>query len=364
MQARQCLPHVTALKLLHAHNAFTAVIGQVVGIGDGRRWQGVNLTSAGPAILIFGSVSKSYEQLVVGHVVNIGCHWMAAIISTATAAESAAAEPTAVIARWSCQRPEHFVLQMTKIGVGVTSTASATTGGTDTISTTIGTRTSIRVAHLLPAIGPSSVSRCRRPCCTSRTSRTPTGIGRGRGRGRGRHGHIDGSPPNSTGEGPLRAPGRRGRAAGRAGRRWSHPASPPGGLRRPRTSTPRERRWDCCCSGRDQLQLHGAHGAVSAAGGGAECRQSQPPRRHHLRQRQIDHWPCVPCRHRHRQTIHANPLPTQSEDCRRPRTTRRCADCAECTPGRSSLDDEMQMRQRPRQKCRCCCWYSWHHFGI
>ena len=77
--------------------------GQVVGIGHRRRGQGSNLPSTGPAILIFGSISKSSQQLLVGHVIDIGCQsMMAAIVSsTTTATEPTALGPATVVAGWS-----------------------------------------------------------------------------------------------------------------------------------------------------------------------------------------------------------------------------------------------------------------------
>mmetsp|Transcript_13957 Transcript_13957/g.33329 ORF Transcript_13957/g.33329 Transcript_13957/m.33329 type:complete len:211 (-) Transcript_13957:410-1042(-) len=81
------------------------------------------------------------------------------------------------------------------IGVKRSSSASA---ATDSISTTIGTHSSTSVAaHLRPSVGPSSLSR---RCRTSRIRRTS-------GRGRGRHGHVDGGPSYTAGEGPLQGGG-------------------------------------------------------------------------------------------------------------------------------------------------------------
>ena len=37
MQTRKGSPHITSLEVLHAYNAFAAVIGQIVRIGHGRR---------------------------------------------------------------------------------------------------------------------------------------------------------------------------------------------------------------------------------------------------------------------------------------------------------------------------------------
>lgn len=158
MQTRKGSPHITSLEVLHAYNAFAAVIGQVVRIGHGRRWERGNLSSTGAAILIPRSIAKASQQLIVRHVVNVGCHGMMAAIVVPTAAES-----TAVVARWASHGSEKLILQMAKIGVGMAGTSPAT-ATSDSISTTIGTGTTSNdspgsttsAAHLLPR-------RSRRP---------------------------------------------------------------------------------------------------------------------------------------------------------------------------------------------------------